>query len=146
MTVKLGDSPQRKEDLRLLTGRGRFADDNTSERQLYAFMLASVHAHAEIGNIDTSAARAAPGVVDVLTGEDWLADGFGPIPHNMGFSSPPDIVLENRDGSERFVAPHYPLPADRVRHVGEPVAMVVAETYTQARDAAERRPALPDTK
>ena len=98
MTVKLGDSPQRKEDLRLLTGRGRFADDNTSERQLYAFMLASVHAHAEIGNIDTSAARAAPGVVDVLTGEDWLADGFGPIPHNMGFSSPPDIVLENRDG------------------------------------------------
>ena len=101
-------------------------------------MLASVHAHAEIGNIDTSAARAAPGVVDVLTGEDWLADGFGPIPHNMGFSSPPDIVLENRDGSERFVAPHYPLPADRVRHVGEPVAMVVAETYIQARDAAER--------
>ena len=138
MTVKLGDSPQRKEDLRLLTGRGRFADDNTSEGQLYAFMLASVHAHAEIGNIDTSAARAAPGVVDVLTGEDWLADGFGPILHNMGFSSPPDIVLENRDGSERFVAPHYPLPADRVRHVGEPVAMVVAETYIQARDAAER--------
>ncbi len=137
MTIKLGDSPRRKEDLRLLTGGGRFADDNTAEGQLYAFMLASVYAHADIDDIDTAAAKAAPGVVDILTGADWLADDLGPIPHNMGFSSPPDIVLENRDGSDRFVAPHFPLPADRARHVGEPVAMVIAETYTQARDAAE---------
>ncbi|PPR09773.1 MAG: 6-hydroxypseudooxynicotine dehydrogenase complex subunit gamma [Alphaproteobacteria bacterium MarineAlpha11_Bin1] len=133
----LGDSPRRKEDWRLLTGRGQFADDNSSDGQLYAFMLASVHAHAELYEIDTLAARAAPGIVEILTGADWLADDLGPIPHNMGFSSPPDIVLENRDGTDRFVAPHYPLPADRVRHVGEPVAMVIAESYSEARDAAE---------
>ncbi|MEE2997611.1 MAG: xanthine dehydrogenase family protein molybdopterin-binding subunit [Pseudomonadota bacterium] len=137
MKNRLGDSPRRKEDLRLLTGRGQFADDNSSDGQLYAFMLAAVHSHAELHYIDTSAAKAEPGIVDVLTGADWLADDLGPIPHNMGFSSPPDIVLENRDGTDRFVAPHYPLPADRVRHVGEPVAMVIGETYFQARDAAE---------
>ncbi|MGB0629133.1 MAG: xanthine dehydrogenase family protein molybdopterin-binding subunit [Alphaproteobacteria bacterium] len=137
MKSRLGDSPRRKEDLRLLTGRGQFADDNNSDGQLHAFMLASVHAHAEILNIDTAAAKAAPGVVEILTGADWLADGLGPIPHNLGFSSPPDIALHNRDGSDKFAAPHYPLPADRVRQVGEPVAMIVAETLMQARDAAE---------
>lgn len=138
MTAMIGESPLRKEDLRLLAGRGQFADDNTADGQLHAFMLASVHAHAEIGNIDTSAAKAAPGVVEVLTGADWIADGLGPIPHNLGFSSPPDIALHNRDGTEKFVAPHFPMPADRVRQVGEPVAMVLAESLEQARDAAER--------
>jgi len=137
MQNRLGDSPLRKEDLRLLTGGGQFADDNNADGQLHACMVASVHAHAVIRGIDTAAAMAAPGVAAVLTGADWLADGLGPIPHNLGFSSPPDIALHNRDGSEKFVAPHYPLPADRVRQVGEPVVMVIAETFAQARDAAE---------
>ena len=137
MQNRLGDSPLRKEDLRLLTGGGQFADDNNADGQLHACMVASVHAHAVIRGIDTAAAMAAPGVEAVLTGADWLADGLGPIPHNLGFSSPPDIALHNRDGSEKFVAPHYPLPADRVRQVGEPVVMVIAETFAQARDASE---------
>jgi aerobic carbon-monoxide dehydrogenase large subunit len=137
MTAMIGQSPLRKEDSRLLTGMGRFADDNNTPGQLHAFMLASVHAHAEIRGIDLSAARAAPGVIDILTGADWIADGLGPIPHNLGFSSPPDIALHNRDGTDRYVAPHFPMPADRVRQVGEPVAMVIAESVAHARDAAE---------
>ena len=100
-------------------------------------MLTSVHAHADIRGIDLSAALTAPGVVEILTGADWIADGLGPVPHNLGFSSPPDIALQNRDGTDRYVAPHFPLPADRVRHVGQPFAMVIAETFLQARDAAE---------
>ena len=137
MTAMIGRSPLRKEDLRLLTGRGRYADDNREAGQAIAFMLASPHAHARIVSIDRTPALAAPGVVAVLTGADWLADGLGPIPHNLGFSSPPDIALQNRDGSEKYVARHYPLPSDKVRHVGQPVAMVIAETLDQARDAAE---------
>lgn len=137
MKNRLGESPRRKEDLRLLTGKGRFADDNNVAGQAHAFMVPSLHAHAIIRSIDKTAALSAPGVVDVLTGADWLSDGLGAIPHNLGFSSPPDIALHNRDGSEKFVAPHYPLPADRARLVGEPVAMVIAETARQARDAAE---------
>ena len=137
MKNRLGESPRRKEDLRLLTGRGQFADDNNATGQGHAVMVPSVHAHAIIRGIDKTAAQSAPGVIEVLTGADWLADGLGAIPHNLGFSSPPDIALHNRDGSAKFVAPHYPLPADRARLVGEPVAMVVAETARQARDAAE---------
>lgn len=137
MSAMIGQSPLRKEDLRLLTGRGQYADDTNVGGQAYAFMVASVHAHADIRGIDVSAARAAPGVIDVLTGADWLADGLGPIPHNLGFSSPPDIALQNRDGTDRYAAPHFPLPADRARHVGQPLAMVIAETFPQAKDAAE---------
>jgi carbon-monoxide dehydrogenase large subunit len=138
MSAMIGQSPLRKEDLRLLTGRGQYADDTDVDGQAYASMVTSVHAHADIQGIDASAARAAPGVIAVLTGADWLADELGPIPHNLGFSSPPDISLQNRDGTDRYVAPHFPLPADRVRHVGQPVAMVIAETFSQAKDAAER--------
>lgn len=137
MSAMIGQSPLRKEDLRLLKGRGQYADDTNEQGQAFAFMVSSVHAHAEIRGIDTSAAKAAPGVIAVLTGADWLADGLGPIPHGLGYSSPPDIALQNRDGTDRFVAPHFPLPADRARHVGQPVAMVIAETFSQAKDAAE---------
>ena len=138
MSAMIGQSPLRKEDLRLLTGRGQYADDTDVDGQAYASMVTSVHAHADIQGIDASAARAAPGVIAVLTGADWVADELGPIPHNLGFSSPPDISLQNRDGTDRYAAPHFPLPADRVRHVGQPVAMVIAETFSQAKDAAER--------
>ena len=138
VSAMIGRSPLRKEDLHLLTGRGRFADDNELSDQVRAVFVASPYAHALIRSIDATAAENAPGVLAALTGADWLSDGLGAIPHNLGFSSPPDIALRNRDGSDRFVAPHYPLPADRARYVGEPVAMVVAETVAEARDAAER--------
>ena len=122
MKNRLGESPRRKEDMRLLMGRGQFADDNNATGQGHAVMVPSVHAHAIICGIDKTAALSAPGVIEVLTGADWLADGLGAIPHNLGFSSPPDIALHNRHGSAKFVAPHYQLPADRARLVGEPVA------------------------
>ena len=138
MTAMIGRSPRRKEDLRLLTGRGVYADDNNAEGQAHAVFVVSPHAHAEIRAITPPPAAGDPDILAVLTGADWLADGLGAIPHNLGFSSPPDITLSNRDGSDRYVALHYPLPADRARLVGEPVAMVVAETAERARDVAEQ--------
>src|SRR5438046_8920201 len=101
-------------------------------------MVRSPHAHARIIGIDAAEAIAAPGVLAVLTGADALEDGLKPIPHRPFSVSPPDVSLQNRDGSEIFIAPHHPLPADRARFVGEAVAMVVAESVQLARDAAER--------
>ena len=80
---------------------------------------------------------AVPGVLLVLTGADYLADGLRPLMHSPFAVNPPDIYLRNSDGSESFIAPHYPLAHDRVRYVGEGVALVVAETLAAAQDAAE---------
>jgi carbon-monoxide dehydrogenase large subunit len=134
----IGAPVRRKEDARLLTGRGSFSDDLDLAGQAYAVMVRSPHAHARIAAIDASEALAAPGVLSVLTGADYLRDGLKPIPHRPFSASPPDVALQNRDGSAIFIAPHYPLPADRARFVGEAVAMVVAESLAAARDAAER--------
>jgi carbon-monoxide dehydrogenase large subunit len=128
----------RKEDARLLTGAGSFSDDLDLRGQAYAVMVRSPHAHARIARIDATEAMAMPGVLGVLTGADFLADGLKPIPHRPFSASPPDVSLQNRDGSEIFIAPHYPLPADKARFVGEAVAMVVAESVQVAKDAAER--------
>ena len=137
MPSMIGQPVRRTEDLRLLTGRGCFADDVSVPCQAYAVMVRSPHAHARIRSIDGEAALAA-GALVVLTGADCRADGLGPIPHNPLVSSPPDIRLDNRDGSDIYLAPQHALPVDRVRHVGEAVAMVVAETPNLAKDAAER--------
>ena len=128
----------RKEDARLLTGGGRYSDDFDLPGQAYALMLRSPHAHARIAGIDALDALSVPGVLAVLTGADCLEDGLKAIPHRPFSVSPPDVSLANRDGSEIFVAPHYPLPVDRARFVGEAVAMIVAESLAIARDAAER--------
>src|SRR5207244_10178953 len=133
----IGQPVRRREDLRLLTGRGRFSDDVNLPGQAYAAMVRSPHAHARIAGIDAAQALAAPGVLAVLTGADFLADGLKSIPHRPFSLSPPDIRLANRDGSEIFIAPHFPLPADKARFVGEAVAMVVAESVHAAKDAAE---------
>src|SRR5467141_2643401 len=127
----------RREDSRLLTGSGRFSDDVNLPGQAYAIMVRSPHAHARIAGIDAAQALAAPGVLAVLTGADFAKDGLRAIPHRPFSLSPPDIRLANRDGSEIFIAPHYPLPADKARFVGEAVAMVVAESVQAAKDAAE---------
>lgn len=127
----------RKEDARLLTGSGRFSDDVNLPGQACAVMLRSPHAHARILRIDAAQALAAPGVLAVLTGTDALRDGLKSIPHRPFSASPPDIRLSNRDGSEIFIAPHFPLPADKARFVGEAVAMVVAGSVQAAKDAAE---------
>ncbi len=138
MNAGIGQTVRRKEDLRLITGRGCYSDDFTFPGQVYAAMVRSPHAHAKIRSIETAAARAMPGVLAVLTGQDAQADGLTRIPHLAAPGNPPDIVLHNRDGSTVPVAPHPVLPTDRVRHVGTAVAFVIAETIAAAKDAAEK--------
>ena len=137
MNAGIGQTVRRKEDARLVTGRGSYSDDFNLPGQAYGAAVRSPHAHALIRSIDVAAARAMPGVLAVLTGQDALADGLTRIPHLAAAGTPPDIVLHNRDGSPVPVAPHFVLPADRVRHVGTAVAFVIAETVAQAKDAAE---------
>ncbi len=132
-----GQPVRRREDLRLLTGQGRYSDDLNVPGQAYAVMIRSPHAHARIERVEATAARAASGVLAVLTGRDLLADGLRPIPHAVRMGHPADMPLENKDGSEPLIPPHYPMAADEVRHVGEIVAMVVAGSVTAAKDAAE---------
>jgi len=138
MPARIGDSVRRKEDLRLLTGRGCYSDDFNFPGQAYAATLRAPHAHALIRSIDTMPARRMPGVIAVLTGEDAHADGLNAIPHPAAPGTPPDIVLHNRDGSPVPAAPHHVLLTDRVRYVGAAVAFVIAETLAAAKDAAER--------
>ena len=132
----IGQPVRRKEDLRLLIGRGRYGDDIVLPDMAHAVFVRSPHAHARIVSIDEGAALAAPGVLAVLTGADYLADGLGPIPHNPGLSAPPDMQARTR-GMAPIATTHFPLPSDKARHVGEPVAIIVAETIAAAKDAAE---------
>lgn len=134
----IGAPLPRSEDFRLLTGRGSFAADFVSPDACFAAFVRSPHAHAAIRRIDAAAARAMPGVRLVLTGADAAADGLGPIPHNVDFASPPDARLRLPPGFKVFTTPHRTLPADAVRFVGEPVALVIADTASLAEDAAER--------
>src|ERR1700719_4398347 len=126
----IGQSVSRFEDPRLLKGGGRYVADMVLPGMVFGQVLRSPHAHARIRSIDVSRAKAAPGVLVVLTGADWKASGWGDLPVPGG--------LKRRDGSPMY-RPRYPaLVADRVRWVGDYVAFVVAETYLQAADAAER--------
>jgi aerobic carbon-monoxide dehydrogenase large subunit len=133
----IGQPVRRREDLRLLTGQGRYSDDISVPGQAYAVMLRSPHAHALIRAIDARVAEAAPDVLAVLTGRDLLAAGLRAIPHAVRMGHPADIQLENKDGSEPYVPPHFPMASDEVHHVGEIVAVVVATSVTAAKDAAE---------
>jgi aerobic carbon-monoxide dehydrogenase large subunit len=133
----IGSSPLRREDHRLITGAGTFGDDFTLPKQTFAAIVRSPHAHAILRRIETTRASGLPGVLAVLTASDYLADGLRPLTHSPFTVSPPDITLRNRDGRAVFIAPHYPLANDRVRFVGEAVALVVAEDLATARDAAE---------
>ncbi len=125
----IGRPMRRLEDQRLLSGQGQFTDDIALTGQAHAAFLRSPHAHARIAAIDTAAALAAPGVIAVLTGADVLAEGLGPIPFNA--------LHKRHDGAPMTVPPRLALTAGVVRFVGDPVAIVVAETREQARDAAE---------
>jgi carbon-monoxide dehydrogenase large subunit len=120
----IGQPVRRVEDRRFITGRGRYLDDISRPRQAHAVFLRSPHAHARIRSIDTRAAASASGVIAVLTGADLAADGLGPVPCVSGVAG---AVLPPRPA----------MVADRVRHVGDTVAMVVAENTAVARDAAD---------
>jgi len=125
----IGRSVPRFEDLRLVRGGGRYVDDFVLPGMGFGHVLRSPHAHARIRSIDATRAKAAPGVLAVLTGVDWAASGFGDLPVAGG--------MKLRDGSPMY-RPKYPaLVKDRVRWVGDYVAFVVAETRHQAADAAE---------
>ena len=125
----IGQAVKRTEDQRLLTGTGRYVGDVNLPGQAHAHVLRSPEAHADIVRIDSSAAKKMPGVVAVLTGDDFAADGVPDMPCLLSVNS--------KDGKPNLV-PSYPAVAKgRVRHVGQPVALVVAETLAQARDAAE---------
>jgi aerobic carbon-monoxide dehydrogenase large subunit len=133
----IGHPIRRKEDGRLLTGKGRFTDDFSLDGETFAAMVRSPYPHARIVRVETSAAKAMPGVLAVLTGADCLADGIKPIPHTAVPQTKFDMQLTAPGGGNVFVGPHMLLPADKARHVGEAVAMVVAESRAQAMDAAE---------
>ena len=133
----IGRPIRRKEDPRLLTGRGQFSDDFHLPGEAHAVMVRSPHPHARIKGIDKSAALAMPGVLGVFTGADVAADGLKPIPHSPAPTTKYDLKLTGPGGSKIFDGPHYLLPAGKARHVGEAVAMVVAGTMTEALDAAE---------
>jgi carbon-monoxide dehydrogenase large subunit len=129
MRFGIGQPVTRKEDWRFLTGRGRYVADIDLARQTRAVFVFSAHAHARIRSIDKTAAEQMPGVFSVLTGADWAADGLGTLD--------PEVMAEDMGGPPGYRTKCPPLAQDRVRHVGERVAIVVAETETQARDAAE---------
>ena len=137
-SARIGQPVRRKEDRRLLTGQGAFSDDLNVAGQAYAVFVRSPHAHARIRSIDVGPALAVPGVLGVLTGKDLLADGLKGLPHHPLSMHPAEIRLTNRDGSPIFSAPHYPLATDKVRYVGEQLAIVIAESVAIAKDAAER--------
>ena len=128
----IGQSAPRKEDDALLRGRGRFQDDVSLDGEVHAHFVRSPHAHAGIAAVNTDAAAAAPGVLAVYTGADVAADGLGTLPCLVGAF----IQLMRPDGSPACYPPNPLLPQDHVRHVGEAVVMVVAETLDAARDAA----------
>jgi aerobic carbon-monoxide dehydrogenase large subunit len=128
-TNGIGASVRRKEDYRFITGRGNYTDDIDRPGQAYAYFVRSPHAHARIKGIDKSQALAAPGVLAVLDGGDVKAAGWGGL--ICGW------MVKSRDGSDMKVGPHPILAQDKARYVGDHVACVVAESYHQARDAAE---------
>ena len=102
----IGQPVRRKEDFRLLTGRGSFVDDIALPEMTHAVLVRSPHAHASLGPIDKTAALAAPGVLAVLTGADYLAQGLGPIPHNAGLMGLPDVAVRKR-GFEPIATKHF---------------------------------------
>jgi carbon-monoxide dehydrogenase large subunit len=125
----IGQGIKRFEDVRLVRGAGRFQNDVNLPGQAHAVIVRSTHAHARIRSIDDAAARQAPGVVAIFTGADVARDGLGTM----------QMTLKRRrpDGSPMFSSPHRGLTSERVRYVGDPVALVVAETLAQAEDAAD---------
>jgi carbon-monoxide dehydrogenase large subunit len=133
----IGKPIRRAEDERLITGRGQFSDDFLFEKQAYAAIVRSPYPHARIRGINSSAAKQMKGVLAVLTGADAAAEKLGPIPHDPLPKTKFDMKLHAPGGGTVFIGPHMLLPADKARHVGEAVAVVIAETRNQAMDAAE---------
>ncbi|MFM1925439.1 MAG: hypothetical protein RIT44_1245 [Pseudomonadota bacterium] len=125
----IGESLRRKEDYRFLTGAGQYTDDIVLANMAQCYFVRSPHAHAKIRSIDKSAAMAAPGVIGILDGQDVAADKINGLPCGW--------LITSTNGEPMKEPPHPILAFEKVRYVGDHVAMVVAETYEQARNAAE---------
>ncbi len=128
-TLRFGASPARSEDDPLLSGRGRFTDDLKMQGHARAAFVRSAMGHAKLRGVDAKAAAKMPGVLAVLTGADLAREGLGAIP--------PGVLLPGKDGKPMFATAMPALAHERVRYVGEPVALVVAETLPQALDAVD---------
>ena len=126
----IGESVLRQEDFRFLTGQGNYIDDMNLDGQAYAVVLRSPEAHADIEAINTEDAMAVDGILAIITGEDWKAAGYDPIPTKSA-------VRKSKDGSDLKEPPHHPIAIDRVRYVGQPVALIVGETREACIDALE---------
>src|SRR3984885_8581326 len=120
----IGKPLPRKEDARLITGKGRFTDDFSLDGQTYAVMVRSPYPHARIVAIDAAAAKKMPGVLGVFTGADCAADKLGPIPHDPVPKPKFDMNLTGPGASSVFIDPNVLIPVDKARHVGEAVALV----------------------
>jgi carbon-monoxide dehydrogenase large subunit len=125
----IGASVRRREDARFITGRGAYTDDITRPRQLHAVFVRSPFARARIRGIDVAEARRSPGVQAVFTGRDLEADGIGHLPCGW--------MVKSRDGSPMRQPPHPPLATEAVNYVGEPLAMVIADSVAAARAGAD---------
>src|SRR5262252_5892047 len=125
----IGAAVRRKEDLRFITGKGQYTDDVTRPGETHIHFLRSPHAHAKIKRIDANAAKQMPGVLAVLTGAELAADKVGNL--ICGW------MIHSKDGSPMKMAPHPAIAHGKANHVGDAVAVVVAETLSQAKDAAE---------
>ncbi len=126
----IGAAVRRKEDQRFVTGKGHYTDDVNRPGQCHAYFLRSPHAHARLKGIDSKPAAAMPGVLAVLSGAELAADKIGNL--ICGW------MITSKDGSQMKMAPHPAIAHGKANHVGDPVAVVVAETLPQAKDAAEK--------
>jgi carbon-monoxide dehydrogenase large subunit len=126
----IGAAVRRKEDHRFITGKGHYTDDVSRPGQSFAYFVRSPHAHAKISSVDCKAAAAMPGVIAILTGKDLADDKIGNL--ICGW------MIHSKDGSPMKMAPHPALAATKACYVGDPVAVVIAETLAQAKDAAEK--------
>src|SRR4029077_16128987 len=126
----IGASVRRREDFRFITGKGQYTDDISRPGETRAMFVRSPHAHARIKKVDISAAKTMPGVVAVLTGAELATDKIGNL--ICGW------MIHSKDGRPMKMAPHPALAADKVCHVGDAVAVVIAESQAQGRDAAEK--------
>ena len=126
----IGASVKRKEDIRFITGKGHYVDDINRPGQAHAYFVRSPHAHATINKIDFSAAAKMPGVVAIFTGDDIAKDKVGGLICGWAINS--------KDGSPMKAGAHPALAHGKVRYVGDHVAVVIADTYAQARDAGEK--------
>ena len=137
---RIGESVTRKEDDRFIRGTGQYSDDLNKPGQRYAVFVRSPVPHGVIRAIETEAARRSGGIIAVLTGQDYVDDGYGPVVHRAIEGDPADFRTPAFGDGDPVALQfnQWPLPFDKVRHVGEPVAIVIGRTPAEAEDAAER--------